>query len=194
LQYCSLNSGPTPWATPPALFCDGFFEIGSHKLFSLGWLQTTILMITASWVARITGMNHWYLATHNFYHLCDPHPWHSCPVAADQTIRCRGSLSFALDFCPDLNLHTCTCMERIAGLWTASGHVKSNKCLGWSRSWVHLLEMTGQNKKLCGGPGQVRSILLLCQRLKCIWEDSKRPRLLPSVTENTLELSLVGMA
>jgi hypothetical protein len=30
-----LNSGPTPWATPPALFCDGFFfKIGSCKLLA----------------------------------------------------------------------------------------------------------------------------------------------------------------
>jgi hypothetical protein len=29
-----LNSGPTPWATPPALFCEEFFKIGSHKLFA----------------------------------------------------------------------------------------------------------------------------------------------------------------
>jgi hypothetical protein len=25
-----------------------------------GWLQTMILMISASWVARITGMSHWH--------------------------------------------------------------------------------------------------------------------------------------
>jgi hypothetical protein len=25
LQCLSLNSGPTPWATPPTLLCDGFF-------------------------------------------------------------------------------------------------------------------------------------------------------------------------
>jgi hypothetical protein len=32
-QYLSLNSGPTSWATLPALFSDGFvffFKIGSH--------------------------------------------------------------------------------------------------------------------------------------------------------------------
>jgi hypothetical protein len=44
LWYWGLNSGPIPWATPPALFCDGFLflffffcffcEIGSHKLFA----------------------------------------------------------------------------------------------------------------------------------------------------------------
>jgi hypothetical protein len=35
----------------------GFFEIGSGELFALGWLQTAILLISASSVARITGMN-----------------------------------------------------------------------------------------------------------------------------------------
>jgi hypothetical protein len=30
-----LNSGSTPWATPPALFfVMGFFKIGPHKLFA----------------------------------------------------------------------------------------------------------------------------------------------------------------
>jgi hypothetical protein len=35
----------------------GYFEIGSHELFAWGWLQTMILLISASWVARITGMS-----------------------------------------------------------------------------------------------------------------------------------------
>jgi uncharacterized protein (UPF0262 family) len=34
------------------------FEIGSHKLFALGWLQTSILLISASWVARIVDVSH----------------------------------------------------------------------------------------------------------------------------------------
>jgi hypothetical protein len=34
----------------------GFFEIG------LGWLRTTILLISASWVAGITGVSHQRLA------------------------------------------------------------------------------------------------------------------------------------
>jgi hypothetical protein len=45
--------------SPPALFCEGFFEIGSHRTICLGWLRTTILLICASWVARITGASHW---------------------------------------------------------------------------------------------------------------------------------------
>jgi hypothetical protein len=56
-QYWGLNSGPTSWATPPALFCDGFFfKIGSHKL--LPSLASMILLMFASWVARITGVSH----------------------------------------------------------------------------------------------------------------------------------------
>jgi hypothetical protein len=34
LQCWGLNSGPVPWATSPALFCEGFFEIGSPELFA----------------------------------------------------------------------------------------------------------------------------------------------------------------
>jgi hypothetical protein len=26
LQYWGLNSGPSPWTTLPAFFCDGFFR------------------------------------------------------------------------------------------------------------------------------------------------------------------------
>jgi hypothetical protein len=37
--------------------CEDFFEIRSCKL-CLGWLQISILLISASWVARITGMSH----------------------------------------------------------------------------------------------------------------------------------------
>jgi hypothetical protein len=33
--------------------CIGFFEIGSGELFAWSWLQTVILLISASWVARI---------------------------------------------------------------------------------------------------------------------------------------------
>jgi hypothetical protein len=34
LQYCNLNSGPTPWATVPVLFFIVFFEMHSHELFA----------------------------------------------------------------------------------------------------------------------------------------------------------------
>jgi hypothetical protein len=59
LQYWGLNSGPTTWATPPALFCDGFFWDRVSQTICLGWVQTAVLLISASWVARITGESHW---------------------------------------------------------------------------------------------------------------------------------------
>jgi hypothetical protein len=61
-----LNSGPAPWATPPALFCDGFFQDRGSWTICLGWLRTVILLISASWVARVIGVSHWHPA-------CDKH-------------------------------------------------------------------------------------------------------------------------
>jgi hypothetical protein len=49
-------------AVHQSYFCDEFFEIGSGELFAWGWLRTAILLISASWVARITGVSHWCLA------------------------------------------------------------------------------------------------------------------------------------
>jgi hypothetical protein len=37
--YWGLISGPTPGATPAAVFCDGFFEIGSLELFAQAGLE-----------------------------------------------------------------------------------------------------------------------------------------------------------
>jgi hypothetical protein len=53
LQYWGLNSGPIPWATPWA-----FFWESSWRTICLDWLQTLILLISASWVARVTGVSH----------------------------------------------------------------------------------------------------------------------------------------
>jgi hypothetical protein len=39
-----------------------FFKIGSRKLLCPGWLQTKILLLSVSWVARVTGMSHRCLA------------------------------------------------------------------------------------------------------------------------------------
>jgi hypothetical protein len=39
-----------------------FFKIGSLELFAQGWLQTAILLISTSPVARITGGSHWHPA------------------------------------------------------------------------------------------------------------------------------------
>jgi hypothetical protein len=58
LWYWGLNSGPTPQATPPALFCEGFFQDRVSQTIYLGSLQTSILLISAS----IIGVSHWHLA------------------------------------------------------------------------------------------------------------------------------------
>jgi hypothetical protein len=57
LWYWGLNSGPTPWATPTALFCGRIFWHRVLQTICPGWLQTLILLISASWVTRIIGMS-----------------------------------------------------------------------------------------------------------------------------------------
>jgi hypothetical protein len=39
-----------------------FFKTASHELFARGWLQTMILLISASPVARITDVSYWHPA------------------------------------------------------------------------------------------------------------------------------------
>jgi hypothetical protein len=43
---------------PPTHFLLGIFKIGSHELLAQDWLQAMIFLISASWVARITGVSH----------------------------------------------------------------------------------------------------------------------------------------
>jgi hypothetical protein len=50
----------TTWAT--ALFCVGYFWDRVSKTICLGWLWTWILLISVSWVARITDTGHRRLA------------------------------------------------------------------------------------------------------------------------------------
>jgi hypothetical protein len=40
----------------------GIFKIGSQKLFAWGWLWTTILLLSASSIPRITDVSHQRLA------------------------------------------------------------------------------------------------------------------------------------
>jgi hypothetical protein len=47
----------------------GIFEIGSLELFARGWLWTTILLISASHVARIIDMSHWHPTQITSYNL-----------------------------------------------------------------------------------------------------------------------------
>jgi hypothetical protein len=43
-------------------FVIDFFKIGSHKVFAWGRFQTAILLISASWVAKIIGVSNQYRA------------------------------------------------------------------------------------------------------------------------------------
>jgi hypothetical protein len=61
-QYWGLNSGPTPWATPPAFFCDGFFWDSVSWTICPWWLQPSILLISASWISRIIHVSHLHRA------------------------------------------------------------------------------------------------------------------------------------
>jgi hypothetical protein len=58
LWYWGLNWGPMPRVTPLALFVKSFFQDGVSWTSCLGWFWTTILLISAFWVARITGVSH----------------------------------------------------------------------------------------------------------------------------------------
>jgi hypothetical protein len=60
LWYWCLNSGPISPATPPALFLWWVFQDMVSWTICPGWLRTMILLISASWVARITGVSHWH--------------------------------------------------------------------------------------------------------------------------------------
>jgi hypothetical protein len=55
---CFLGRHSTTWTTPLALLCVVFFQDRVSWTICLDWLQTTILVISASWVARTTGKSH----------------------------------------------------------------------------------------------------------------------------------------
>jgi hypothetical protein len=66
LQYWGLNLRSTPWAAPPSLFCDGFFWDKVLQTICRGWHWIVILLISSSWVAKITGMSHQLQAPNHF--------------------------------------------------------------------------------------------------------------------------------
>jgi hypothetical protein len=55
-----------PWATPPSLFLWRVFQDRVSWTICLGCLWTKILLISISWVARITGMSHQHPAIVKF--------------------------------------------------------------------------------------------------------------------------------
>jgi hypothetical protein len=65
-QSWGLNSGSclwgrcsTTWVTPPAQFCISYFQDRVYHTICLQCLWTMILLMSALWVARITGVSHW---------------------------------------------------------------------------------------------------------------------------------------
>jgi hypothetical protein len=56
----------TFWPLYQPLFVLGFFEIRSQELFVHVWLQTMVLLTSASWVGRFTGVSHWHPAIYFF--------------------------------------------------------------------------------------------------------------------------------
>jgi hypothetical protein len=54
-----LSRCSTTWSTLPALLCVAYFQDRVSQTLCPVWLQTTTLLITASWVARIIALSHW---------------------------------------------------------------------------------------------------------------------------------------
>jgi hypothetical protein len=59
---CLQSSHSYPWATPSVHFALVILEDGVSWTICPYWPLTMILQISASQVARITGMSHWYQA------------------------------------------------------------------------------------------------------------------------------------
>jgi hypothetical protein len=70
LRVYTLSHSTSP------IFCDGFFRDRVSWTISPGWLWITILLISASWVARITGVSHQHPPSTS---LC--HHSHAWPIA-----------------------------------------------------------------------------------------------------------------
>jgi hypothetical protein len=65
LFICAYNAwvisppcSPPPTAPLPALLCKGFFQDRVSWTLCPGWPQTMIVLISASWIVRITGVRH----------------------------------------------------------------------------------------------------------------------------------------
>jgi hypothetical protein len=66
-----LNSGPHTcwarysycWSHSNSPFCDGFFWDRVSKTICPGWLWTEILLISVSWIARITSISYLHPTT-----------------------------------------------------------------------------------------------------------------------------------
>jgi hypothetical protein len=102
LPCWSLNSVPPPWTTPPALFCVGIFQDRVLETIYVGWLWTAILLISASWVARITGVSCQHLAVILNFSI----PWQSWTIESFSTIIYLYSCTPLLSLPSAHTLHT----------------------------------------------------------------------------------------
>jgi hypothetical protein len=65
-------------------------QMGSQELFHSGWLQTTILLFSASQIARITGVSHW--VSGSFHNALYPSIQLTLTTYADSTITIQLSM------------------------------------------------------------------------------------------------------
>jgi hypothetical protein len=90
-----LNSGPSPWATPPVLFLRKVFRDSVSWSIYLSWFWTVILLISASWVAKIIGVSHQRLATHLVFFQASGADWDQIwSDCALHLLSCLASLIF----------------------------------------------------------------------------------------------------
>jgi hypothetical protein len=61
LRAFTLRHSPIP------IFCDRVFWDRASQTICPGWFRTVILLIFASWVARMTGVSHWCLEAALFF-------------------------------------------------------------------------------------------------------------------------------
>jgi hypothetical protein len=116
-----LNSGSyLSHSTSPFLW----WEIGSRTI-CLDWLQTVILLISASWVARITGVSHRHPATLYYFYNVMP-----CVTSRLSHSESKGKLHNDLETlfrrsperkCSNLPMSFKCWMDKLVGLETTKG-------------------------------------------------------------------------
>jgi hypothetical protein len=105
LWYWTLNSGPLP-STLPALFCDGCFWDMVSWTVCLSWFQTVILLISASWGARITGVSHQHLAPLRIFDdFASMFFWISCPLLLEMEVTLTPVFSLTITWFFKLMYH-----------------------------------------------------------------------------------------
>jgi hypothetical protein len=74
-----LGRYSTTWTTPSALFCVEYFWDRVFQNICPSWPQTVFLLISASLVAKITGVSYQHLAALVIFELGTP--WHGLPFS-----------------------------------------------------------------------------------------------------------------